>query len=85
MPWLWLVLLFIAFAWSLNLTLLNWWASGGPPVEHPEIYRYRGNVFCGISLTLFLTFVAAVWRSLVDGNVGLPHEWHLMSELIGSW
>jgi len=34
MLWLLPVLLLIAFAWSLNLTLFNWWASGGPPVEH---------------------------------------------------
>ena len=59
--WLLPVLLFMAFAWSLNLTLFNWWASGGPPVEHPGIYRHRGNVFSGISFVLFLTFIVAVW------------------------
>jgi ABC-type transport system involved in multi-copper enzyme maturation permease subunit len=61
MLWLLPVLLFIVFAWSLNLTLFNWWAGGGPPVQHPEIYRHRGNVFCGISFVLFLTFIVAVW------------------------
>ena len=59
--WLLSVLLFVAFAWSLNLTLFNWWASGGPPVQHPEIYRHRGNVFCGISFVLFLNFIVAAW------------------------
>lgn len=61
MLWLLPVPLFIAFAWSLNLTFFNWWASGGPPVEHPEIYRHRGNIFCAISFVLFLTFIVAVW------------------------
>jgi hypothetical protein len=59
--WLPSVLLLVAFAWSLNLTLFNWWASGGPPVQHPEIYRHRGNVFCGISFVLFLNFIVAAW------------------------
>jgi len=61
MFWLLPAFLFVAFAWSLNLAIFNLWASGGPPVEHPEIYRHRGNVFSGISLVLFLTFIVAVW------------------------
>ena len=61
MLWLLPLFLFMGFAWSLNIALFNWWVSGGPPVEHPEIYRHRGNVFCTISLGFLLSSVAAVW------------------------
>ena len=33
MLWLMALLLFLGFAWSLNLSLFNWWASSGPPVQ----------------------------------------------------
>ena len=56
------VLLFIGFAWSLNLTLFNLWVSGGPPVEHPEIYRERANVFAAITFGLLLAFAVFFWK-----------------------
>ncbi len=60
--WLCAVLLFIGFAWSLNLTLFNLWVSGGPPVEHPEIYRERANVFAAITFGLLLAFAVFFWK-----------------------
>ena len=58
--WLLAIALFLALAWSLNLTMFNWWASSGPPVEHPEIYKTRGNVFFAIACALLLCFSLAV-------------------------
>jgi len=55
------LLLFLALAWSLNLTILNLWASGGPPVEYPEIYGHRANVFFAISVGLLVAFVTVLW------------------------
>jgi hypothetical protein len=60
--WLTAVLLFVGFAWSLDVTLFNLWASGGPPVEHPEIYRQRANIFAAISCGLLLAFVVLIWN-----------------------
>jgi hypothetical protein len=54
-------LLLLGFAGSLNLTAFNWWASGGPPVAHPEIYRMRGNLFFGIACGFLLAFVVTLW------------------------
>jgi hypothetical protein len=62
--WLIALLLLIGFGWTLNLTLFNWWASSGPPVQHPEIYRMRGNIFFGISAALLLAFVV-ILRSAI--------------------
>jgi uncharacterized membrane protein YphA (DoxX/SURF4 family) len=63
--WVMTVLLFFAFLWSLNLTAFNYWASGGPPTPHPEIYRMRGNIFFGIACVFFVAFGVCIW-SLVQ-------------------
>ena len=60
--WLLTLLLFLAFLWSLNLTAFNYWASGGPPTPHPEIYRMRGNIFFGIACVLFVALAVCLWR-----------------------
>jgi hypothetical protein len=54
-------LLLLGFAWSLNLTAFNWWAGGGPPVAHLEIYRMRGNLFFGIACAFLLAFLVTLW------------------------
>jgi len=54
------VLLFFAFLWSINLTLFNWWAAGGPPVQYPEIYRHRGNVFFAVGWGLLVGLVLLI-------------------------
>ena len=54
--WLLAIILLATCLWTLNLTMFNWWASGGPPVEHPEIYRTRGNIFFAIACALLLGF-----------------------------
>jgi hypothetical protein len=58
------VLLFLAFLWSVNLTLYNWWAAGGPPTEHPDLYRQRGNMFFAIGWGL-LAAIALLIRALI--------------------
>jgi hypothetical protein len=35
--WLLAAILLLAAGWSLNLTLFNWWAAGGPPTTQPEL------------------------------------------------
>ena len=62
--WAFAIILLLAFAWSLNLMMFNWWASSGPPVQHPEIYRTRGNVFFAIASALLLGFSLVV-RGLI--------------------
>jgi hypothetical protein len=65
-PALWLLAfaLFLGLLWCLNLTAFNYWASGGPPTPHPEIYRMRGNIFFGVACGFLLAFVLSV-RSLI--------------------
>jgi len=65
------LLLLLAFLWSLYLTAFNYWAGGGPPTPHPEIYRMRGNIFFGIACALFVAFAACLW-SLVRSKKGQP-------------
>jgi hypothetical protein len=62
--WFTTILLLLVFLWCLNLTAFNYWASGGPPTPHPEIYRMRGNVFFGIACVLFVAFLICL-RSLI--------------------
>jgi len=40
--------------WACNLTLFNYWAAGGPPTNHPEIYEQRGNMFLAVTVGLFV-------------------------------
>jgi len=54
------LLLYLGLLWCLNLALFNWWASAGPPVEHPEIYRMRGNFFFGMACGLLLVFAISL-------------------------
>ena len=56
------MVLLVTSAWSANLTLFNWWASSGPPVHHPEIYKSRGNVFFALSCGLLLALAFVIWN-----------------------
>lgn len=58
--WLLAAVLLLAAGWSLNLTLFNWWAAGGPPTPQPELYELRGNVFLAATVVLFAGFVSVV-------------------------
>src|ERR1022692_2702376 len=62
--WFIAILFFLGFAWTMNLSLFHWWASGGPPVQHPELWRMWGSIFFGISVVLLLAFVIPL-RSLI--------------------
>lgn len=55
-PWRWIlpVLLLAGACWTGNLTLFNYWAAGGPPTPHPEIYEQRGNFFFAVTVALLL-------------------------------
>jgi hypothetical protein len=64
-------LLLLVFLWALYLTAFNYWAAGGPPTPHPEIYRMRGNIFFGIACVLFVAFAVCLW-SLVRRKKGQP-------------
>ena len=59
--WLLTILLFVGLAWSLNLAAFNWWASGGPPTDHPEVYRMHGNIFFEIACGFLLAFAISLW------------------------
>lgn len=58
--WVLAVVLLLATGWSANLTLFNWWAAGGPPVNDVKVYELRGNVFSLVTVLLFVAFVAVV-------------------------
>jgi hypothetical protein len=60
--WAAAVILLLAFLYALNLTMYNLWASGGPPVPDPEIYRHRANVSFGFSCGFLLGLVAVIWK-----------------------
>lgn len=62
--WLLVVFLFGASCWFANLTLYNWWAAGGPPTPHPEVYARRGNLFLFVTCCLFLAAVLLAWINL---------------------
>ncbi|MCI0409637.1 MAG: hypothetical protein L0191_13925 [Acidobacteria bacterium] len=61
--WRWLLagLLLAAACWSANLTAYNWWAAGGPPTPHPDLYAARGNRFFFVTCFLLLAAVLLVW------------------------
>jgi hypothetical protein len=42
--------------WFANLTLFNWWAAGGPPNPHHEVYAFRGQVFFALACLCFIGF-----------------------------
>ena len=71
--WVTTVIIFLAFLWTLNLTAFNYWASGGPPTPHPEIYRMRGSIFFGIACVFFAAFGVCIW-SLVDARNVTRHD-----------
>ena len=59
MFWRWIldvVLLLLSLCFG-NLALFNWWAAGGPPTPHPEIYAFRGHVFFLVACLCFIGFV----------------------------
>ena len=60
--WRWSLaaVLLLATAWSANLTLFNWWAAGGPPVNDVRTYELHGNVFSLATVLLVVAFVAVV-------------------------
>lgn len=62
MIWRWVIAagLLVSSLWFGNLTLYNWWAAGGPPSPHPEIYAFRGNVFLVLTCLFFVGFVTLV-------------------------
>ena len=68
--------LLLSVLYSANLTLFNWWASGGPPNDFPQIYYFRGNVFFVLTIGLFISFVIVALKkispkglSIISGGV----------------
>ncbi len=64
--WRWALptLLVVGACWTGNLTLFNWWAAGGPPTPHPEIYEQRGNLFFALTVLMALLALAALFINL---------------------
>ena len=69
--WRWLVpvLLLAGACWTGNLTLFNYWAAGGPPTAHAELYEHRGNLFLAVTIALLLAAV-------VVGAINLRRHLH---------
>ena len=59
MIWRWIldICLLLLSLWLGNLAFFNWWAAGGPPVENPESYALRGNIFFALACLSFIAFV----------------------------
>ena len=51
------VIILLLSLWFGNLALYNWWAAGGPPTAHPEIYAFRGNISFVLTIFCFIGFV----------------------------
>lgn len=51
------VILLLLSLWFGNLAVANWWAAGGPPTVHPEIYAFRGNISFALAILCFIGFV----------------------------
>lgn len=64
LSWLLPVLLLLGACWTGNLTLFNWWAAGGPPTPHPEIYEQRGNVFFFVTVGLLVLALVLIVLNL---------------------
>jgi len=59
--WLSALLLCLVGLWALNLTAFNFWAAGGPPTPHPEIYERRGWLFFAVAIGCFIIAALLVW------------------------
>ncbi len=59
MIWRWalVLVLVVLSAWNVNLALGYWWAAGGPPTPHPQIFEARGNLHFGLACLFFLPAV----------------------------
>ncbi len=51
------VAMLLASIWLGYLAAFNWWAAGGPPTPHPDVYATRGNVFFALA---FLCLAASI-------------------------
>ena len=47
------ILLILMGLYMLNVTAYNYWAAGGPPNPHPEVFMKRGHIALLISFSLF--------------------------------
>lgn len=58
MIWRWVlaVLLLLLAAWFANLAMFNFWAGGGPPTAHPEIYTHRGYAYGAATIVCVIGF-----------------------------
>ena len=72
--WLATFLLLLAFLWFLYLTAFNYWAGGGPPTPHPELYRMRANIFFEIACVLFVAFAVCLWSLVRRKKDQLPSD-----------
>jgi uncharacterized membrane protein YjjP (DUF1212 family) len=66
--------LFVGLAWSVNLTAFNVWVAGGAPVQHPEIYEHRANVFLVVSIGFLVGFLLVLWRLIRNRKRPIPEE-----------
>lgn len=67
-------LLLLALLWFLYLTAFNYWAGGGPPTPHSEIYRMRGNIIFGVACALFVALVVCLLILLRRMKARLPSD-----------
>ncbi len=47
--------------WALKLTAFNFWAAGGPPTPHPEIYARRAWAFLAVTVCFFVGAGLITW------------------------
>lgn len=66
--WILPVVLIVGVCWTGTLTLFNWWAAGGPPSGHPEVYEHRGNLFFIVTAVLLVSVLLLVARNVKSGK-----------------
>lgn len=67
MVWRWLLAigLLAGSLWFANLALGNWWASGGPPTQNPEVYAFRGDICFVTACVLFAGFLTTIILNVI--------------------
>jgi hypothetical protein len=54
-------LLWLLALWLLNFSLYSYWAGSAPPGPATPSWQRQGNIYCGISTSLFILGALSIW------------------------
>ena len=58
------VAMLLVSVWLGYLAAFNWWAAGGPPTPHRDVYATRGNIFFVVAVLALAASVLVVVRTV---------------------